>query len=87
MDRISGMSPLGRQWFWRSWTSNPPMTQRDTGAAPKRRAKTDLPQKVCAACGRPFVWRKKWARDWDNVRFCSERCRRGKGRAQKGPAA
>lgn len=36
----------------------------------------DLPTKVCAVCGCPFVWRKKWARDWDAVRYCSERCRR-----------
>jgi len=42
------------------------------GMAP---AKGDLPQKVCAACGLPFAWRKKWARDWDQVRFCSDRCR------------
>ena len=34
-----------------------------------------LPSKVCAACGRSFVWRKKWARDWAQVRYCSERCR------------
>ncbi|WP_416897518.1 MAG: DUF2256 domain-containing protein [Minwuia sp.] len=39
--------------------------------------KPHLPEKVCAACGRPFTWRKKWARDWENVRYCSERCRRG----------
>ena len=26
-------------------------------------AKRDLPSKDCAACGRPFAWRKKWARD------------------------
>jgi hypothetical protein len=38
-------------------------------------AKGDLPQKICAACGRPFSWRRKWARDWENVRFCSDRCR------------
>jgi hypothetical protein len=38
-------------------------------------AKTDLPTKLCAACGRPFAWRKKWARDWEQVRFCSDRCR------------
>ena len=42
------------------------------GTAP---AKADLPQKVCAACDLPFVWRRKWARDWDQVRFCSDRCR------------
>ena len=28
-------------------------------------------------CERPFAWRKKWARDWESVRYCSERCRRG----------
>jgi hypothetical protein len=39
-------------------------------------AKQNLPQKTCAACGKPFSWRKKWARDWDSVKYCSERCRR-----------
>ncbi|MBA4192420.1 MAG: DUF2256 domain-containing protein [Planctomycetaceae bacterium] len=39
--------------------------------------KPNLPRKVCVRCGRPFTWRKKWARDWDQVRYCSERCRRG----------
>lgn len=38
--------------------------------------KGDLPTKPCAACGRPFAWRKKWATVWEQVRFCSERCRR-----------
>lgn len=37
--------------------------------------KGDLPTKICATCGRPFTWRKKWARDWDAVRYCSDRCR------------
>lgn len=37
--------------------------------------KGDLPQKPCAGCGRPFAWRKKWARDWETVRYCSDRCR------------
>ena len=31
--------------------------------------------KTCAACGREITWRKKWARDWDAVRYCSDRCR------------
>jgi len=35
-----------------------------------------LPSKPCAACGRTITWRKKWERDWDHVRWCSERCRR-----------
>ena len=41
----------------------------------RMRKKADLPQKICATCGLPFAWRKKWARDWDEVRYCSERCR------------
>ncbi|MCL6526452.1 DUF2256 domain-containing protein [Meiothermus granaticius] len=39
--------------------------------------KQRLPIKVCSRCGRPFQWRKRWARNWDQVRYCSERCRRG----------
>lgn len=45
----------------------------------RMRKKADLPTKTCAACGLPFTWRKKWARDWENVRYCSDRCRSGKG--------
>jgi hypothetical protein len=37
--------------------------------------KSDLPEKPCAACGRPFAWRKKWAKVWDEVKYCSDRCR------------
>ena len=40
--------------------------------------KPTLPTKVCPACGRPFAWRKKWAKTWDAVRFCSDACRTGK---------
>lgn len=40
--------------------------------------KPQLPSKTCPACQRPFAWRKKWQRVWDQVRFCSERCRRQK---------
>ena len=38
-------------------------------------SKANLPEKPCAACGRPIIWRKKWARDWEQVKFCSDRCR------------
>ena len=37
--------------------------------------KSDLPEKPCLACGRPFAWRKKWEKDWENVKFCSDKCR------------
>ncbi len=49
----------------------------------KMRRKGDLPQKICAACGRPFSWRRKWARDWESVRYCSQRCR-GNGARETG---
>jgi deoxyribodipyrimidine photo-lyase len=37
-----------------------------------------LTLKVCARCGLQFTWRRRWARCWDAVRYCSERCRRGR---------
>ena len=40
------------------------------------RKKADLPTKICVHCGRPFTWRKKWERVWDEVKYCSDRCRR-----------
>ncbi|TXB66585.1 DUF2256 domain-containing protein [Phaeodactylibacter luteus] len=43
---------------------------------PKHRKKGDLPEKDCLHCGRPFTWRKKWERSWEEVRYCSERCKR-----------
>ena len=32
--------------------------------------------KTCLSCGRRIEWRKKWERDWDAVRVCSDACRR-----------
>ncbi len=36
------------------------------------------PEKTCASCGRRIEWRKKWADHWDEVRYCSDACRRRK---------
>lgn len=38
--------------------------------------KAELPSKVCLVCNRPFQWRKKWAKNWEEVKYCSERCKR-----------
>ncbi|RKQ70963.1 hypothetical protein DES40_0270 [Litorimonas taeanensis] len=38
-------------------------------------AKSHLPTKICKTCERPFTWRKKWERNWDEVRYCSVRCK------------
>jgi len=38
--------------------------------------KQDLPEKLCPACQRRFAWRKKWERCWEEIVYCSQRCRR-----------
>ena len=40
----------------------------------KKVSKSNLPQKDCVVCGRPFTWRKKWERCWDEVTCCSKSC-------------
>ena len=34
--------------------------------------------KTCRSCGRRIEWRKKWERDWNQVSYCSDACRRQK---------
>ncbi|MDW3195676.1 MAG: DUF2256 domain-containing protein [Cytophagales bacterium] len=48
--------------------------------------KGDLPSKICVVCARPFTWRKKWEKYWDEVKYCSERCRRNRTKLSKSPA-
>lgn len=55
-------------------TNTPERTERAPSSV-RGIKKQDLPAKTCATCGRPFTWRKKWARDWNEVRYCSDRCR------------
>ena len=38
--------------------------------------KSDLPEKTCPVCNRPIRWRKKWAKVWEEVKYCSDKCRR-----------
>jgi hypothetical protein len=40
--------------------------------------KAALPSKPCAVCGRDMTWRKSWAKNWAEVKYCSEACRAGK---------
>lgn len=41
----------------------------------RMRKKSDLPEKYCLHCARPFTWRRKWARSWAEIRFCSQACK------------
>ncbi len=34
--------------------------------------------KVCVTCGRTIEYRKKWANNWHEVKYCGEKCRRNK---------
>ncbi|MBC7994315.1 MAG: DUF2256 domain-containing protein [Rhizobacter sp.] len=40
--------------------------------------KAVLPSKPCAACGLAMSWRRRWAKNWAEVKYCSEACRRNK---------
>lgn len=47
-------------------------------------ARAEHAPKRCASCGRLFAWRRKWAKNWPSVRYCSDACRRCKpGRAER----
>lgn len=49
---------------------------KKSGAGPpgKLVAKQNLPSKMCVVCHRPFTWRKKWERVWEEVTTCSKSC-------------
>ncbi|MDN3493359.1 DUF2256 domain-containing protein [Winogradskyella bathintestinalis] len=40
--------------------------------------KENLPTKTCPVCQRPFTWRKKWERDWEHLKYCSNKCKKHK---------
>lgn len=45
--------------------------------------KLHLPTKICIVCQLPFSWRKKWEKNWEEVKYCSDRCRSKKTLAVK----
>ena len=52
------------------------------GDRQRKSSENNLPSKACAACGRTITWRRKWERDWDAVKFCSDACRARKPGSQ-----
>jgi hypothetical protein len=38
--------------------------------------KATLPSKPCLVCGRPMTWRRSWAKNWAEVKVCSDACRK-----------
>jgi hypothetical protein len=51
------------------------MTRR---SAAFRGNKAALPSKNCTCCGLPMTWRRRWASNWADVKYCSATCRRKK---------
>jgi hypothetical protein len=45
--------------------------------------KSSLPSKPCAQCGRDMTWRKAWAKNWAEVKYCSDKCRSASKQANK----
>lgn len=45
-----------------------------TKSSNKTMKKENFPSKICVVCHRPFTWRKKWERSWDEITTCSKKC-------------
>ena len=61
------------------------MKARNPNNLPEMKARNpnNLPEKVCVVCQRPFTWRKKWERCWDDVTTCSKRCNNERKRSNR----
>ena len=51
---------------------------RKRGEAAEEQPAGEGATKSCASCGRVMTWRRAWAKNWDDVRYCSDACRRRK---------
>jgi len=40
----------------------------------RAKIKNGFAPKTCVVCQLPFEWRKKWAKDWEQVKYCSKKC-------------
>jgi hypothetical protein len=36
--------------------------------------------KICSSCGRKIEFRKKWEKNWAEIKYCSDECRRNKNK-------
>jgi len=58
--------------------ANPLRLTYDCAMSRLAKVKNGFAPKTCVRCGLEFEWRKKWAKNWDEVKYCSERCRENK---------
>ncbi|MDH4467323.1 MAG: DUF2256 and DUF3253 domain-containing protein [Bacteriovoracaceae bacterium] len=36
--------------------------------------------KICSSCGREIEYRKKWEKNWPEIKYCSDECRKNKNK-------
>ena len=46
----------------------------------KQVKKENRPVKICVVCNKPFSWRRKWEKVWEEVKYCSDKCRMDKSK-------
>lgn len=47
----------------------------------KKAHKENLPMRICVVCERPYTWRRKWEKVWDEVKYCSDKCRMNRNKS------
>lgn len=68
------MQCLGQEGL--SLVNRPPIPDMTDAKPGFRGNKAALPSKTCVACGLAMAWRRRWAKTWSEVKYCSEACRR-----------
>lgn len=58
-----------------TFTTNTSDTATDLLILPPMAAKPDILKKRCPCCGRHFTWRKKFAKVWGQMVYCSTTCK------------
>jgi hypothetical protein len=57
-----------------------PARSAATSAAASGASSGASDEKTCRSCGRRIEYRAKWAKNWDEVAYCSDACRKRKVR-------
>ena len=43
-----------------------------------------LDEKPCVVCGRTITWRKAWEKNWNEIKYCSDQCRKSRSKDLSG---
>lgn len=74
--RVAAPGHVADAWRVNAWKYSKGVPVSSRSSATFRGNKAALPSKPCVACGRTMTWRKRWARNWAEVKYCSDACRR-----------